>query len=196
MRTGYKVLLCSLLLAAIFLAYSFLIPFRSEGPPLLLDSMERLSVDELTEKYAEVGNLILPTWMPDQIQLVEILYIGDAILVYGDEDLEIWEEDDFYRGRVWIEIKPSRAVGLGMMTTLNREVLLVGGHLVTITQNAAPGPKWRKRWMRPVIAEFDHDGFQYTITARKGKTTREELIRIIENVKPVSPQTIRKTAKA
>lgn len=193
MRAVYQVLLCPLLIVAILLAYSFLIPFRSEGPPLLLDSMERLSVDELADKYADVGTLVLPTWMPDQIHLVEILYIGGAILVYGDEDLEIGDEDDFYRGRLWIEIKPSRPIGLGMMTTLNREVLLVGEHRVTITHNAAPGPKWRKRWMRPMIAEFDHDGFQYTITARRGKTTREELIRIIENVKPVSPQTMRRT---
>jgi hypothetical protein len=47
--------------------------------------------------------------------------------------------------------------------------------------------------MKPITAMFHRDGFQYMITARRGKTPKEELIRIIEHMEPIGPHTLRKS---
>ena len=192
MDTRWKGLVVCLILIVLVVGYIFLRPWRSSGPPFPTNS-DRVSVDELVEKYAP-GSIILPTWMPDDLILVEIFYIGTAILIYGSEDLVIEETEDVYDGRVWIEITPTYSQNQiqGAIIQAGSKGEVIGNLSVVIYEDASPGPQWRKRWMKPIIARFYRDDFQYLITARKGKTSREELIRIIENMKPVEPQTMRK----
>ncbi len=180
-----------LILIGLILWYIFLRPFPS-GPPLFVDHADRISVDELVEKYGEVGNITLPIWMPGEAQLVEILLFGEtAILVYGDEGLVIGEQDDLLKAKATISIKPTRPAMIhGAGVLYGKEGILVGDLRVVITEHSIPGrPRWRKR----LKAEFHRNGFRYYVTVKKGNTSREELIQIIENMKPVGPETLRKS---
>jgi hypothetical protein len=122
----------------------------------------------------------------------EILLFGEtAILVYGDECLVIGEQDDLLEAKATISIKPTRPTmihGAGVWYN-KKEGTLVGDLRVVIIENYIPGqPRWRKR----ITAEFHRDGFRYYVNVKKGDTSREELIQIIENMKPVKPETLRK----
>jgi hypothetical protein len=192
LRLWLKVVIGSLLMLGAILGYAFLRPLTSDGPPFI-DSAERVTVDELVQKYVEVGSPILPTWMSGEAQLVEILYVGrTAILIYGEDDLLIEDEDDLLDGEVVIEITPTLSQGYSAKDPLGKRVVRVGDLRVVIDENAYPGPRWRKHGMRPVIAEFHSDGFRYILTARKGRTTPEELLQVIEGMGPIGPRTMRK----
>ncbi len=190
MRLWIKAVIGSLLMLGAILGYAFLRPLPSSGPPFV-DSSERVTVDELVEKYVEAGDPMLPTWMSGEAQLVEVLYVGrSAILIYGDDDLVIEDEDDLLDGEVVIEITPT--LSHGAKDPLGKRIVQVGDLWVVIYENAYPGPRWRKHGMKPVIAEFHSDGFRYILTARKGRTTPEELVQVIEGMEPIGPRTMRK----
>jgi hypothetical protein len=185
-------LVSALILFCLMLWYIYFRPFPS-APPIIIDHAEKISVDELVDKDIEVGNIILPTWMPDEAQLVEILLFGKtAILVYGERDLVIKEEEDLLDAKATISIKPTRTIlfhGAGAIYT-KKEDILVGNLSVVIILGNIPGqPMWRKR----ITANFHRDGFRYYINVNKWETSKKELIRIIENMEPVGSGTLRKT---
>jgi hypothetical protein len=60
-------------------------------------------------------------------------------------------------------------------------------------KDAAPGPDMKERGIEPIMSYFWYDGFYYIITVNKGEITREDLISIIGNMKPVGPETLRKS---
>ncbi len=73
------------------------------------------------------------------------------------------------------------------------EVLKIGEFLVVLDEDAVPSTRWEERGMKPIGAYVFYDDFYYIITARKGETTREDLVRIVENMKPVGRETLRKS---
>ena len=77
-------------------------------PPFPVEAAEKLSVNELAARFEAVGTLVLPTWMPGQVKLQELYYIGMALLVYSDEDLVIDVGDDLLEGKVWIKLIRTR----------------------------------------------------------------------------------------
>ena len=192
MRFWLNVVIGSLLMLGAILGYAFLRPLARDGPPFI-DSAETVTVDELVEKYVDVGDPILPTWMSGEAQLVEVLYVGrTTILIYGGHDLVIEDEDDLLDGEVVIEITPTLSQGDGAKDPLGKRVVQVGDLRVVIDENAYPGPRLRKHGMKPIIAEFHSDGFRYILAARKGRTTPEELVQVIEGMGPIGPRTMRK----
>jgi hypothetical protein len=163
-------------------------------PSFPVEIAEKPSVDELETKFEAVGTLVLPTWMPGQVKLQEVYFIGMALLVYSDENMVIDVGDDLLEGKIWIELTKTHRSPTPeeLMNRSSGEVAKVGDYLVVIHENPVPGPKWKERGMRPIHAYFYHDGYYYLIGGRKGETTREDLIRIVKNMKPVGSETLRK----
>lgn len=174
---------------------TLLLKERPYSPPSFpVESAEKLSVDELAARFEAPGTLMLPTWMPDQLELQEVYFIGMALLVYSDVDMVISTGDDLLGGKAWIELTTThRSPTLKELQQSSGEVVKVGDYLIVIHENPVPGPKWEERGMSPIHAYFYHDGYYYLIGGRKGETTREDLIRIVESMKPVGPGTLRKS---
>ena len=161
------------------------------GPaPFPMDSAEKLSVDELADKAGDGGTLILPTWMPSQIKLRQIYFKGLAILVYSDEDVRDYRDDD-----VTIQIVKTRNIPTKEQLLHRRssgEVIKVKESWIVISEDAVPGPDMIERGVEPIFSYFWHDGFYYIISGIKGETTREDMIKIVENMEPVGQETLRK----
>ncbi len=160
----------------------------SQPAPFPMDTAEKLNVEQLADKGFP-GNIMLPTWMPGQIKLREIYFAGVAILVYSDEDVRDYRDDD-----ITIEIKKSNfsPTPEKLKEHTSGEVLKVNDFWIVLLENARPGPNHRERGIEPILTYFWHDGFYYIITANKAQTTREDMMRIMENMNPIGPETLRK----
>lgn len=197
MRFRTKVAIGCLAVGAILGATSVTLLLKDmpySPPSFPVESAEKLSVEELAARFDGNGTLMLPTWMPGEVKLQEIYYIGMALLVYSDEDMVIKSGDDLLEGKVWVELtrttrSPTREE---LMGHTSGEVVNVGDYVVVIHENPVPSPKWEERGMRPIHLYFYHDGYYYLIGGRKGETTREDLLHIVESMKPVGPETLRK----
>jgi hypothetical protein len=159
--------------------------------PFPMEAAEKLTVDRLAEKESDTGALILPTWMPGEVKLREIYFKNLAILVYSERDVRDYREDD-----VTIQISQTHLSPTveQLQQSTSGEVTEIQGFPAVILENAAPGPDMEKRGTRPIIAYFWHDGFYYIVTGNKGQITRGDITGIIENMKPIGPETLRKPA--
>jgi len=160
------------------------------APFPVVDLAEKLSVRQLAARSTN-GSIILPTWMPGNITLREIYYLESyALLVYGDH-----VPAHHIDGDVGIEITylGDHAPTLDEIRSRNPERLeRVGDLWVVIDEEAAPGPTWKERGIEPILADFSYGGYCYMVTGRKEKITRDDLIRIIEGMKPLGNDTMRK----
>ena len=189
----WKVVIACVMLPILATAMIILLSQHSYGPPRLdVETTEKLSVDELVGRFDPSGTrLVLPTWMPGRMKLQEI-YLPSrmAVLVYGDEPIR----HDILEGKAAVEVmRSNRSPTLEeLKKEPSAEALKVGDFSVLLDEDPCPGPRWEERGIKPMLAYFYHDGFFYLITVRKGEFTRDDLIRILENMRPVGPETLRK----
>ncbi len=167
-------------------------PHSYEFPSFSVEMVEKLTVDEVVARFDPSGTLLLPTWMPGQLELQEIYLPSQVIvLAYGDVPIE----HDIIEAKVCIELKRSNRTPTleELKNQTSAEILEIGSFLVVVVEDAFASPKWVERGLEPLFAYFYHDGFYYLIGTRKGEYTRDDLIRIVENMKPVGPETLRKS---
>jgi len=149
---------------------------------------ENLAVDEYAEKTKEIGELILPTWMPKNMELRNIYFLGSAILVYSDQDTRDYRADN-------ITIQISKSTLSPTYETLGKytsgEVVKIGEMNIVILENAAPDHWMEQRGQRPILIYFWYKGFYYIITGIEGQVTKEDMINITANMEPVGPRTLR-----
>jgi len=160
------------------------------GPaPFPMEIAERLSVEELVDGAKVVGELVLPTWMPGEIRLREIYFAGLALLVYSDQDVKDYRNDN-------ITIEISKAALSQTPEQLKRylsaEVLKVGEYWVMIWEAAAPDPEMQERGIQPILTDFYHNGFYYAMTGINGQVTKEDMLQVVANMKPLGSETMRK----
>ena len=163
------------------------------GPaPFPMELAEKLSVDQLVDRAGDAGTLMLPTWMPGGIKLREIYFKGLAILVYSDKDVR-----DYRKGNVTIQItrtdsSPTYEQLQQRSQRPSRDVVMVRDFPIVILEDAVPDSDMKKHGIWPMMTYFWYDGFYYIITVNKEETTREDVLNIVENMKPVGPGTLRK----
>ncbi len=195
---------CLLVLILSIAMFIFLRPHSYGPPPFPIETAERLSVDELVAMARTVepnklnadgrfdsGILLLPTWMPGKIKLQEIFLPSTVVvMVYGDDPIQ----QDILEGKACVELRMTNHSPTleELRNQTSSEVLEVGDLLVVVDDDAHPGRGWEERGIEPMLAYFYHDGFYYLITVRKGDFTRDDLVRIVENMKPVGQETLRK----
>lgn len=194
MDSRTKIFVC--LMAAVILAVALTLLTRGRqgfGPaPFPMELADKLSVDQLADRAGEAGTLMLPTWMPGGIELREIYFKGLAILVYSDRDVR-----DYRKGNVTIQItrtdsSPTYEQLQQRSQRPSRHVTMVRDFPVVVLEDAVPDSDMKKRGIWPMMTYFWHDGFYYIITVNKEDTTREDLMNIVDNMKPVGPETLRK----
>jgi len=176
-------------LVVVGLAIASLLAMRSpisQPAPFPMEAAEKLSVEQLAEKATEI---VLPTWMPGEIKLREIYFKNLAILVYSDKDVRDYRDDD-----VTIQIsKTDYSLTLEeAKEKTSGEVLILKNFWIVLHENPSPGPDMEERGIKPIIAYFWYEGFYYIITVNKDKVTRDDMISIVENMKPVGTDTLRK----
>ena len=155
---------------------------RSSIPPFPMDKAEKLTVDQLADKYQDNGTLVLPTWMPDRVLLREIYHLGAlTIMVYCRRN-----DRDYREADVCIEMlkkttdPPTREQIQEIQDNHSSgEILDIGEYWVVISRDAE-------------MAYFWHDGFYYLLSA-KGKYSKEDMVNIVAGMKPVGQGTLRKT---
>jgi len=157
-----------------------------------MELAEKLSVDQLVDRAGDAGTLMLPTWMPGGIKLREIYFKGLAILVYSDKDVR-----DYRKGNVTIQItrtdsSPTYEQLQQRSQRPSRDVVMVRDFPIVILEDAVPDSDMKKHGIWPMMTYFWYDGFYYIITVNKEETTREDVLNIVENMKPVGPGTLRK----
>jgi len=152
------------------------------------EERKQLSVDELVQRAEGVGEIVLPSWMPDDIKLREIYFKGLAILVYSDLETRDYREDKVTIQISRVDVAPT----LEDLKRLPGEVVRAGDFWVVVYQDAAPDAWMEERGVRPILAEFFHDGFEYLVTGIRGQLTKDEIVRIIANMKPLGADTLRK----
>ena len=156
--------------------------------PFPMEEAEKLSVDELVQRAEGLGEIVLPSWMPGDVKLREIYFKGLAILVYSDRQTRDYREDNVTIQISTADVSPS----LEDLKRLPGEVVRAGDFLAVIYENPAPDPWMEERGVRPILAEFFHDGFEYLVTGIKGQVTRDDMVRIIASMKPLGADTLRK----
>ncbi len=147
---------------------------------------EELTVEDLTTLYPQV---LLPTWMPEGIELTKIYADGGFVMVaYSHRD-----ETDYRKDNVTIELMgvpqestmqrllekyPDQRFAFGNMTGVVKMYQVQYGDESPVHNGAA--------------ALFIHDYIQYTVSGVSGHHSESEVRRIIESMRPVGSTTMRK----
>ena len=168
--------------------------FSKYGPQVFdMQHAPNLTVEEVADRYPRV---LLPTWMPDGIKLTQIYDGGSFVmLTYSDRG-----ETHYWKDNVTIELCYTRHKS-------TRESLFDGhpGLKVTFANNITALVFFRDRqhWHRPLgegfpvqegaCAVFTKDYIEYRVSGLSGHVSIEDMKRIVENMAPVGPATIRKT---
>jgi len=161
-------------------------------PPFDMQHAPNLTVEEVAERYPRV---LLPTWMPDGIKLTQIYDGGSFVmLTYSDRGETDYRKDNVTIQLCYTDHKSTRESLFDGHPELKVEF---PNNITARVVFFRDQQYWPVSEGFPVqegaVADFTKDYIEYIVSGLTGHVSIEDMKRIVENMAPVGPATIRKT---